>query len=98
MRPPSPYASVHSPQVVLESMSCATTQVDAHADVHGNRQPRPRRSKVATFWARALRFERENIECALIVLKRVAHYGGETSGLVRWARLTVARHERRDAA
>ncbi len=60
----------------------------------------PGRKAISTFWERVARFERENIEAARIILRDVNRYGGESAGLVIWARMVTRRevNRRREAA
>ena len=39
-----------------------------------------------------------NAEAARIILSNIARFGGEDSGLVRWARLWTERYPQREAA
>lgn len=50
------------------------------------------RRAVAGFWARAERYSDENRAAAGIILADPEHHGGESAGLVRWARMAM-RHE-----
>lgn len=62
------------------------------------RQEKPTKREISTFWDRVERFDRENLQAARIILCDVDRYGGNDSGLVRWARMALARAERRAAA
>jgi hypothetical protein len=62
------------------------------------RQPQPRRSEISQFWQRVESYERENVEAARIILSDISRHGGETAGLVIWARLTLAHASERRAA
>jgi hypothetical protein len=44
------------------------------------------------------KWQTDNLVAAKIILQDVVRYGGETAGLVRWARLTVAHRTERRAA
>jgi hypothetical protein len=68
------------------------------SDALSARQPQPRQSEISRFWQRAESYERENIEAAQIILRDVDRHGGETAGLVIWARLTLAHASERRAA
>jgi hypothetical protein len=61
------------------------------------RQEKSTRREISTFWERVEKFQQQNIEAARIILRNVDRYGGEGAGLVRWARLTLARAERQAA-
>ena len=46
---------------------------------------------VKQFWQRVAAFPQANLTAAAIVLADVPRFGGESAGLVRWARLTMER-------
>lgn len=46
-----------------------------------------------TTLAKAAEFDRRNLESAKLILADVERYGGETAGLVIWARMAVQRIE-----
>jgi hypothetical protein len=47
------------------------------------------RKAVAAFWERAERYREQNLEAAKIILGDIGKYGGESAGLIIWARLTM---------
>jgi hypothetical protein len=61
-------------------------------------QPKATRREVSTFWERAQRFERKNLEAAAIIASDPERHGGEGSGLLIWARRVLARRQERRAA
>jgi hypothetical protein len=63
-----------------------------------SRQEKHTKRELSTFWKRVEKFQQGNIEAARIILRDVDRFGGETAGLVRWARRTLARHAERRAA
>jgi hypothetical protein len=47
------------------------------------------RKEISSFWTRVQKFHQQNLESARIILREVERYGGETAGLVIWARMVV---------
>ena len=62
------------------------------------RQARPSRTEISQFWERAERYVQQNAEAARIILLDADRCGGETAGLVIWARMALARAGGRRAA
>jgi hypothetical protein len=62
------------------------------------RQQQPSRAAVVRYWERVRGFEEGNRRAAKIILANVAKYGGETAGLVIWARMTLRHNGERRAA
>jgi hypothetical protein len=62
------------------------------------KQEKPTRREISSFWARVERYETENLEAARIIASDPDRYGGEGSGLLIWAKLTLERSEKRRAA
>ena len=58
---------------------------------------KPARHEISAFWERAARYVRKNYEAAGIILQDADRHGGETAGLVIWARMTLARAAQRRA-
>jgi hypothetical protein len=62
------------------------------------RQPVATRKEIRNFWSRQAAFQQQNLAAASVILQDIGRYGGETAGLIIWARLTLARHTERRAA
>jgi hypothetical protein len=65
---------------------------------HRVKRQLPRPSMISRFWERVRHFEQQNTDAAEIIVRDVNRYGGETSGLVMWAQLTLARAAERRSA